>query len=293
LQKLFVKRLDSNAVKKARVELSRIICTRAGLAGMIFAAYSCVIVSPIQGRVLSIPVCFIHSKSIGMTNKKRCPGTVSFARFKLGISQQQLADALGVSRSMVAMFETGRRRLPRNVAATYLELCKRAAAINPGEEIIVRRGRKPILSQRTVTNCESYRPAKNEISSSYGLSSKMQLVGQRVVAQFKIKAIEERAKQISEALAFADAMPKVHTAVQEVLPPGKQKDTHELRSMAMQSRQLRLKQALKHVPVEMLTAQFKLGLVEAGMEGLEVFTGSMDKTADAVLMGSREFEEAA
>lgn len=98
-----------------------------------------------------------------MTTTKRRTGTVSFARFKLGLTQQELADTLGVSRSLIAMVETGKRKWPPAAHTIYLALCNKAAAINPGEAIEIKKGRKPATAQTiqqtpsVVTNYRRYR----------------------------------------------------------------------------------------------------------------------------------------
>ena len=62
----------------------------------------------------------------------------AFTRCRLGITQQQLANSLGISRSLLAMAETGKRKLPQSAMA-YLQEMQVIAQQLPVPEPVTRR----------------------------------------------------------------------------------------------------------------------------------------------------------
>jgi transcriptional regulator with XRE-family HTH domain len=66
---------------------------------------------------------------------------IPYLRVQLGLTQQQLADSLGISRSLVAMAETNRRSLPRKAMPLVLGMHRLAAKMPLRREINVKRGR--------------------------------------------------------------------------------------------------------------------------------------------------------
>jgi transcriptional regulator with XRE-family HTH domain len=77
------------------------------------------------------------------SSKRRKPASPCYPRMQFGISQQQLADILGVSRSLVTMMEQGKRKLPRDVNNIYLRLCRKADELPSPAAMAIKRGRKP------------------------------------------------------------------------------------------------------------------------------------------------------
>jgi transcriptional regulator with XRE-family HTH domain len=75
--------------------------------------------------------------------KKRKAASPCYARMRFGISQQQLADLLGVSRSLVTMMEQKKRKLPHEAKAIYLRLCQKADELPLPANMTIKRGRKP------------------------------------------------------------------------------------------------------------------------------------------------------
>jgi transcriptional regulator with XRE-family HTH domain len=182
-----------------------------------------------------------------------------FARLKLGLSQQQLADSLGVSRSMIAMVETGKRNLPSRSAQLYLQICDKAKAINPLGMILVKRGRKPArhLSD-AVTNWEnagandSLQPFTDRLRLK-----KEKLQYQCIVLECKREATQERSNRLAIQLGENSVKLEISTKLFNLLPEGRQRDKHELLAAVTYARQLRLQQQLRrYSPVILLQIEF-------------------------------------
>lgn len=82
--------------------------------------------------------------------KNRISG-MAMVRINLGITQQQLADTLGISRALVGMAERGTRRLPQR-AMDYLHGLRRVAEQNPPTVTISRRQRPSVATRRPAYN---------------------------------------------------------------------------------------------------------------------------------------------
>ena len=80
---------------------------------------------------------------MSLSTRWRKPASPCYARLRFGISQQQLAELLGVSRSLVTMMEQGKRKLPRDVNTIYLRLCRKADELPSLTTMTIKRGRKP------------------------------------------------------------------------------------------------------------------------------------------------------
>ncbi len=95
--------------------------------------------------------------------RRRRFSSLTMLRSKFGFTQQQFADTLGVSRSLIAMLETGSRSLPAHARNVYHELISKANEIPFSETMLIKRGRKPLHSDRlhlhssTVTNFRTTR----------------------------------------------------------------------------------------------------------------------------------------
>ena len=80
---------------------------------------------------------------MSLSTRWRKPASPCYARLRFGISQQQLADLLGVSRSLITMMEQKKRNLPRDAKAIYLTLCEKADELPAPAIMSIKRGRKP------------------------------------------------------------------------------------------------------------------------------------------------------
>ncbi len=95
--------------------------------------------------------------------RRRHFSSLTMLRGKFGFTQQQFADTLGVSRSLIAMLETGNRSLPAHARDTYHELISKANEIPFSESMLIKRGRKPLHAAKlqfqssTVTNFRTTR----------------------------------------------------------------------------------------------------------------------------------------
>jgi len=83
--------------------------------------------------------------------EQKTPSGMVFMRIELGITQQQLADILGVSRSLLAMAERGHRRLPGTVLPCLQELRAIARKV-PYTPKPSRRRRPSVASKRPAYN---------------------------------------------------------------------------------------------------------------------------------------------
>lgn len=83
-------------------------------------------------------VTMVRAVDINNTNSQRMGATVRAARVALGLTQQALADRIGVSRGMVAKWELGRKNLtwPRAhqvaeaLGTTVANLARRAEQVS-------------------------------------------------------------------------------------------------------------------------------------------------------------------
>jgi transcriptional regulator with XRE-family HTH domain len=82
---------------------------------------------------------------------KHSPSALAFIRMDLGITQQELADTVGISRALVAMAERGTRRLPEK-ARDYLEKLRVIAVKYPPAARVSKKKRPSIASLRPLYN---------------------------------------------------------------------------------------------------------------------------------------------
>jgi transcriptional regulator with XRE-family HTH domain len=120
------------------------------------------------------------------------PAGVTATRLRLGLSQQQLADHLGISRTSIAMAEASGRKLPGNSLLKLARLeIKMAAAILPATNSEA--GKKRSLPHSTIhTQSFSVREMRSELRMkrlSYSL--------EKMKAQYK---------QLQDQLQLVDAM---------------------------------------------------------------------------------------
>jgi len=57
-------------------------------------------------------------------NRNRIGNLLEAARLKAGLSQKQVADAVGIRQNMVSNYENGRRRLTRSMARRLADVLK-------------------------------------------------------------------------------------------------------------------------------------------------------------------------
>lgn len=97
--------------------------------------------------------------------KNRISG-MAMVRVDLGITQQQLADTLGISRALVGMAERGTRRLPKR-AMDYLHSLRRVAEQNPPTVVISRRKRPSVATRRPAYNRIPFSSRREKIAGSH------------------------------------------------------------------------------------------------------------------------------
>jgi transcriptional regulator with XRE-family HTH domain len=196
---------------------------------------------------------------------KRRQGNISIVRYKLGLSQQQLADTLGVSRSLIAMFETGKRKLPKAAADIYLDIYKSASAMNPDGGTIIKRGRKPAFQNfSVVTNYDNSTPkTEKEMFLARLELQKTTLCCQLLGLQIKRKTTEERQQQFSNQLICVNAMLDVYRTLFDTLPEGRHRDKCELQAAVLYAQQVKLKQQLKKCsPVALVQMEYQMRILE-------------------------------
>lgn len=93
--------------------------------------------------------------------QKQRQSTMALVRIDLGITQQQLANSLGISRSLLSMAERGARRLPPQ-AAGYLHQLLRIAKDAPPTVSARRRPRPSVASKRPAYNRIPFSTRKKE-----------------------------------------------------------------------------------------------------------------------------------
>lgn len=81
----------------------------------------------------------------------RIPSGMALVRIELGITQQQLADTLGVSRALIGMAERGNRRLPQR-ALEYMDKLRQIAGRVPHAPTLPKRRRPSIATKRPLYN---------------------------------------------------------------------------------------------------------------------------------------------
>lgn len=225
-----------------------------------------------------------------MTNtNKRCPGTISFVRFKLGLTQQQFADTLGVSRSLIAMMETGKRQIPRFVMDIYLQLSDKAAAINPDAVIIIKRGRKPaqLPTSVVVTNYGSTADKSDKDACIDVLQKKKRMLYyQHVALQFKKERMEEKAHLLSDQLIYVNAMLDNSRKLFDTLPAGRVRDKYELMAAFFYAKQIKLRQELKKIgPVAVLQTEYQMNVLERQMEVVGEFLDALENGTQMTRIG--------
>jgi DNA-binding XRE family transcriptional regulator len=219
-------------------------------------------------------------------HSRRRPGTVSFARFKLGLSQQQLADILGVSRSLIAMVETGKRRLPRSIANIYNELCNKAATVNPVGDFQVKRGRRPKLSQAgglpslVVTNYNNTARPNRRASVAPSLDDKkLRCLCQYTALAFQKRAAEERRQRLSEELSFVSTLLHSHKKLLTILPEGRTRKKYLGTCMHLGIRQRNIEKRLsKYSAVNMLRLELRLGILKVLTDPASISRTTPEKT---------------
>ncbi len=212
--------------------------------------------------------------------KKSCrPPVVSFVRYRLGLSQQQLADALGISRSIIAMVETRKRKFPKSVADIYRDMCRSAEAINPGGVISVKRGRRRTgQSLPTVKINKSSTVTKNEPVADWLQQRKDLVRYQHTALQFKKRAAEERHRKLSVKLIVVNGMLNASKELMDKLPEGNRRDKYELRAAVLFAKQVRLKQQLKKCGVlAQMQTEYQTNMLEGQITMTEEKIVAMNK----------------
>jgi DNA-binding XRE family transcriptional regulator len=222
---------------------------------------------------------------------RRRHGNVCFVRYKLGLSQQQLAESLGVSRSLIAMFETGKRKLPRAVNTIYLDMCRKAEVVNPEGVLTIKRGRKPAGQHfSSVTNCKSADVIIKKEAFKAKLQQRQKNLGyQHIALQHKKEALQKRAMLISDQLFYVTTMQKVCSELVNKLPEGKVRDRYELLGATYNAKQIRLKQQYKKCsPVAILQTEFQINVLKSVASLTEKIVYSLNMDADRQMSTTAE-----
>lgn len=159
------------------------------------------------------------------------PSALAMVRVQLGITQQQLADTLGLSRALIAMAERGSRRLPDR-ARDYLNKLREIAQQHPQLVGV------PLKKRRSVA---SIRPAYNRISFS---SRRCQAAGAPIATVIPSKSIlsaeevREAGKKLKDRFLHTGKQPGSADACRELLKVLQLKS--ELASQRLQTLELEL-----------------------------------------------------
>lgn len=209
----------------------------------------------------------------------RRSGHVSFVRYKLGLSQQQLADSLGVSRSMIGMVETGKRTLTAPVALIYRDMCRSAAALNPEGYTRIKRGRKSTRPDfSVVTNYDNSGSLEKNAAFTAWLKQKRETLRYlHTGLQIKRRATGGRFRQLSGEMQVTMLLLKASTGLRDQLPEGKLQDKYELQAAILYARKIKLTQQLRRYgPVSLLKTEYQMGLVEKQLHLTENAVAAFD-----------------
>lgn len=144
---------------------------------------------------------------MSLSTRWRRPASPCYARLRFGINQQQLADILGVSRSLVTMMEQGKRKLPREAKAIYLRLCRKADELPSPAIMTIKRGRKPRGSSSNLfitSTVSKYRPKKFDTRKNW--RRRRWLTDLQNKPMPSLETLTEKAKNDPGCTAFVDKL---------------------------------------------------------------------------------------